>query len=306
MPRAAGLVLVALVAALIIPTSVMAAKADRYTDTSTQLWCGELMSDAGTAYATAWLSDRGETFADLGFWAAPATRETSPVTWAGWSNDTLMSDDGSTLKITFGVYGFNEGDVDDPSDLVFIGDGTLTALLTPAGDAETYSGNDQFGNHHSRSSGSFQAYAVTGSLDLPTGISFDLAGCEAFRMTDKWFSNNPAKSVSHSSELHVSCGWSTEDGYVGLVASETALGTKADLWLETADSFLYGSGSASLNRSAFEAAFDLYPSGTMGQSPPGPPRRAPCCRGWIGSANPRSSAMVASPSRDSCSASLAA
>ena len=105
MPRAVGLVLMALVAALIIPTSVMAAKADRYTDTSTQLWCGELMSDAGTAYATAWLSDRGETFADLGFWAAPATRRV-PVTWAGWSNDTLMSDDGSTLKITFGVYGF--------------------------------------------------------------------------------------------------------------------------------------------------------------------------------------------------------
>ena len=127
MPRAAGLVLVALVAALIIPTSVMAAKADRYTDTSTQLWCGELQSDAGTAYASAWLSDRGETFADLGFWAAPATRETSPITWAGWSNETLMSDDGSTLEITFGVYGSNEGDVDDPSDLVFIGDGTLTA-----------------------------------------------------------------------------------------------------------------------------------------------------------------------------------
>ena len=72
-------------------------------------------------------------------------------------------------------------------------------------------------------------------------------------MTDEWFSNNPANSVSHSSELHVSCGWSTADGYVGLVASETALGTKADLWVETADNFLYGSGSASLSRSAFDA-----------------------------------------------------
>ena len=210
------------------------------------------------AYATAWLSDRGETYADLGFWAAPATRETSPITWAGWSNETLMSDDGSTLEITFGVYGFGEGDVDEPSDLVFIGDGTLTALLTPTGDAETFGGNDQYGNHHFRSSSSYQAYAVTGSLDLPTGISFDLAGCEAFRMTDEWFSNNPAKSVSHSSELHVSCGWSTEDGFVGLVASETALGTKADLWVETADNFLYGSGSVSLSRSAFDATFDLY------------------------------------------------
>ena len=157
MPRATGLALVALMAALILPTSVMAAKADRFTDTSTQLWCGALESDAGTAYVSAWLSDRGETFADLGFWAAPATRETSPVTWAGWSNASLMSTDGSTLEITFGVYGVNEGDVDDPSDLVLIGEGTLTAALTPTGDAESFGGNDQFGNHHYRSNESFQA-----------------------------------------------------------------------------------------------------------------------------------------------------
>ena len=139
-----------------------------------------------------------------------------------------------------------------------IGEGTLTALLTPAGDPETFGGNDQYGNHHFRSSSSYQAYEVSGSLELPTGISFDLAGCQAFRMTDEWFNNNPANSVSHSSELQLSCSWSTEDGYVGLIASETALGTKADLWVETADDFLYGSGSVSLSRSAFEATFDLY------------------------------------------------
>lgn len=258
MPRATGLVLVALMAALVLPTSVMAAKADRFTDTSTQLWCSELRSDAGTAYVSAWHSDRGETFADVGFWAAPATRDTSPVTWAGWSNATQMSTDGSSLEITFGVYGFNEGDVDDPSDLVLIGEGTLTALLIPTGDPETFGGNDQYGNHHFRSSSSYQAFEVSGSLELPTGISFDLAGCQAFRMTDEWFNNNPANSVSHSSELLLSCSWSTEDAFVGLIASETALGTKADLWVETADNYVYGSGSVSLSRSAFEATFDLY------------------------------------------------
>ena len=211
------------------------------------------------AYVNAWLSDSGETFADLGFWAAPATRATSPVTWAGWSNATLMSIDGSTLEITFGVYGFTDGDFEEPSALVFIGDGTLAALLTPAGDPETFRGNDQYGNHHFRSSGSCQRYEVAGSLALPTGISFDLAGCETFRMTDEWFNNNPANSVSHSSELQLSCGWSTEDGYVGLFASETDFGTRADLWVETGDNFLYGGGSVSLSRSTFDATFDLYP-----------------------------------------------
>ena len=269
MTRAIGLNLAALVAVLILPTSVMAAKADRGTETSTQLWCPDLRSGGDSAYVSAWFSDRGEAFADLAYWAEPAEPGTSSMTWAGWSNDTLMSDGGASLEITFGVFGFNEGDVDDPSDLVFIGDGTLTATLTPEGDAQTERFTDQSGNHQFRSIGTFQGYEVSGTLELPTGISFPLAGCEAFRQTSDWFSNNPTSSVSHSNELTVTCGWSTDDGNVGLYASRTALGTKADLWVETADTFLYGSGSVSLSRSAFNATFDLYSKSDDGSGPAG-------------------------------------
>ena len=190
MPRAAGSILVALVAALVLPTSVMAARAERHTESSIQVYCGELRSEAGSAYVNAWLSESGETFADLGFWAAPAEPGESPVTWTGWSNDELMSIDDSTLEITFGVYS-TDGDSEEPSALEFIGDATLAAVLTPAGEPETFRANDQFGNNHIRSSGSWQRYDVAGSLTLPDAISFDLAGCDIFRSTDALVQQQP-------------------------------------------------------------------------------------------------------------------
>ena len=105
MPRAVGSILVALVAALVLPTSVMAARAERHTEASIQVYCGELRSEGGSAYVNAWLSESGETFADLGFWAAPAEPGESPRSPGPEGASTrLMSIDNSTLEITFGVY----------------------------------------------------------------------------------------------------------------------------------------------------------------------------------------------------------
>ena len=77
-------------------------------------------------------------------------------------------------------------------------------------------------------------------------------------MTDTWFSNNPAKSVSHSSELNLSCSWSTDDGFVGLIASETALGQRPTCGSRRPTTSSTVPARLSLSRSAFEATFDLY------------------------------------------------
>jgi hypothetical protein len=257
MPRAAGSILVALVAALVLPGSVVAAKAERNAQTSTQFFCGDLLSEAGSAYVNAWLSDGGETFADLGFWAAPATPGESPMTWVGWSNASLMSEDGSTLEIVFGVHESN-GDAEDPSDLVYVGEGTLAATLTPSGDVETFSYNNREGNHQFRGRGTWQAYDVVGSLALPGGIAFDLSGCEAARFTESWFANRPTATVSHFSELRLACGWETEDGYVSLFAVDGDFGQWADVFVQSADSFVYGGSDPTLSRSAVDVTFDLY------------------------------------------------
>jgi len=256
MPRAAGSILVALVVALMIPTSVLAARAEHTTDASLQVWCGELQSDAGSAYVNAWLSDTGETYADLGFWAAPAELGEDPVTWAGWSNEALTSVGDSTLEITFGVYVPAEDEEHEP---VFVGEGTFSATLAAAGAAETFRSNDQYGNAHSRSSGSVQRYDVSGTLVLPDDITFDLSSCEILRITQDWFSNAPTKSVSHSGQLDLSCGWETEDGYAALFAVNYDVATGANVWISSGDSFLIGAGDATLSSSSFEASFNLYP-----------------------------------------------
>ena len=64
MPRAAGLILVALMAALIIPTPAFAQPGERSTTSSTQLYCDQLQSEAGSAYVVVSLSDGGESYGD--------------------------------------------------------------------------------------------------------------------------------------------------------------------------------------------------------------------------------------------------
>ena len=256
MPRAAGSILVAILVALMIPTTVLAARAEHTTDASLQVWCGELQSDTGSAYVNAWLSDTGETYADLGFWAAPAKLGEDPVTWAGWSNEALASVGDSTLEITFGVYVPADNEEHEP---VFVGEATFSATLAAAGAAETFRYNDQYGNAHSRSSGSVQRYDVSGSLSMPDDITFDLGSCEIIRITQDWFSNTPTKSVSHSDQLDLSCGWETEDGYAALFAVTYDAATGANVWISSGGSFLIGGGDATLSSSSLEASFNLYP-----------------------------------------------
>ena len=85
MPRAAGTILVALVAVLVIAPSAMAAKAERNVVTYTQLICDDLRSEAGYARVSVWTSDGGDAYADLSYWAAPANPEQSVATWYGYS-----------------------------------------------------------------------------------------------------------------------------------------------------------------------------------------------------------------------------
>ena len=46
MPRAVAAILVALVAALILPTAAIAGKAQRFSDSATSLFCPQLESEA--------------------------------------------------------------------------------------------------------------------------------------------------------------------------------------------------------------------------------------------------------------------
>ena len=163
MPRAAGSILVALVAVLVIAPSAMAAKADRHDVTYTELRCDDLQSEAGHARVSVWSSDGGDAYADLAYWAAPANPEQSGPTWYGYSNTAVIADDGSTIDVSIDVYEDGPSDPsEEPYDLPFVGAATLAATLTTSGEAEAFRVPDRWGNHNYRATGSFQSYSVAG------------------------------------------------------------------------------------------------------------------------------------------------
>ena len=259
MPRAAGSILVALVAVLVIAPSAMAAKAERHDVTYTQLVCDELQSEAGYARVSVWTSDGGDAYADLSYWAAPANPEQSGRTWYGYSNAAVIADEGSTIEVTIDVYEDGPSKpTEEPYELPFVGAATLSASLTASGEAESFRVPDRWGNHNYRSTGSFQAYSVTGSLELPGAVSFDLGACQASSIDQTHFSNQPNASVAHWSSLRLSCSWAFDDGLISLFASDDSFGSYSGLVIEGEDGFIYGDGETSLSRSAYDTSFDLY------------------------------------------------
>jgi hypothetical protein len=257
MVRATALLLGTLVATLITPVTVVAATSEHNSQTFSSLYCPDLQSEAGHTTVGASFLDDGYASADLAFWATPADPNDSPITWVGYSNSTVMSPDGTAVEIDFDVYDSNGGDVDDESDLVLIGEATLTATLAPTGDPENFRFQDKSGNRNYRTTGSRQGLAVSGSLSLPQEIGFDLSGCSASRVAETNFSNNPAASVDHWSSLQLSCGWETDDGYASLWASSDVNGSQVEVWISDSDEVVVGYGPATLTRTAFEATVDL-------------------------------------------------
>ena len=259
MPRAAGSILVALVAVLVIAPSAMAAKAERHDVTYTELRCDDLQSEAGHARVSVWSSDGGDAYADLAYWAAPANPEQSGPTWYGYSNTAVIADDGSTIDVSIDVYEDGPSDPsEEPYDLPFVGAATLAATLTTSGEAEAFRVPDRWGNHNYRATGSFQSYSVAGSLELPGALAFDLGACQASRIDQTQFSNQPNASVAHWSTLRLSCSWAFDDGLISLFASSDNFGSYSGLVIEGEHGFIYGDGETSLSRSGFDTSFDLY------------------------------------------------
>lgn len=267
MPRTRPVILAALVAAMVLPGTVIAARAERVTETFTELYCADLRSASGNAHVSAWITDGGETYADLTFWAAPAEPWESAPTWNGYANAALINGDGTSLEITFGVYvAPDEATEDEPVEPMLVGEATLSATLARNGEAQTFGYRDRYGNHQFRSEGTWQPLSVSGDLVLPDDIVFELAGCEASRVTQSHFANRPASAVSHEARRLLTCTWSADLGRVDLYAQADSYGTGAGLWIE-GDEFYHGYGDATLTRTAFETSFDLYP----GSDDPLPP-----------------------------------
>lgn len=245
-----------------------AAPATHFAGTETVVFCAGLTNDAGSVNAFAVDSDQFGTFADLGFWAAPADPLVDDPTWISGSSLVTFGD--LSLNVVYELFEFVPGPTpDDPPFGDPVGEATLDATLTPIGDPEPYDFAFREGNRQFRQSGTVQGYSVSGTLVLPDDITFDLSGCEAFRDEFRIFSNAPASSVFRSSEFQLNCAWETTDGLVFLFASAGEFGTFADIFIEVNDPAspnLAGfSESLTLTESAFDASFELFEQSDEGE-----------------------------------------
>jgi hypothetical protein len=255
-------------ASVALTGSTFGARADRFSDTQTVMVCENLVNDAGTAFTFVAVSDQFGSFGDLAFWASPTTPETDPPTWIAGGSSVLLV--GSALTAQFDLFEFEEPvDPEDPPFGDPVGPATLTATLTPVGDPVSFRIQDHFGNQTQRFQGTRQELSVSGSLELPEGITYDdLSGCAGTVETFVGFMNSPASGISHFTALQLSCGWETTDGFVSLFAAATDTEVFADVFVTDASGDYFGFNTASLTTSEFAATWDLFPAFGGGELDP--------------------------------------
>ena len=242
----------------LLVTPAAAAPAQRISDTETTLFC-EVESEAGTAFVFAIESESFGSFGDLAFWAAPSTPQSGEPTWI--SVTASVNFDESSVTATYELVEFVFGP--NPEDPPFgdpVGTATLEATLTPVGEPQEYSVNEKFGNQVFRRDGIVQEFSVAGTLELPTGITFDLSSCSAAHDTFTSFSNAPASSVFRTSQFTLSCEWDVDGAFVGLFAIADEFGTFSDLFVFGEDFELFGipTSPPTLTTEAYAASFDLF------------------------------------------------
>lgn len=245
--------------AMSLITPVAAAPSQQISDTESVLFCDGLTADAGTAFVFAAESESFGSFGDLTFWAAPATPESSPPTWI--SVTAAVDFDATSVSATFELVEFEPSE--NPEEPPFgdpVGTATLTASLTALGDPQEYDVRNRFGNQLTRRTGTIQDFAVSGELVLPTGITFDLSGCNAVVDSYTAFFNAPASFVGRFSSFVLDCHWEVDGTFVSIFAIAEEFGTFTDLFVSGPDLELFAVPTSEpiLTTEAFAASFDLY------------------------------------------------
>ena len=259
MRRSLALVGAAAIAA-VSAAPIVAAPSQRVTDTQTVIFCEGLQNENedGIVFAFAVDSELQGSFGSLAFWADPLDPESSNPTWISGPSTVDISD--TSVLAMYELFEFVPPEnPEDPPVGEPVGTAVLDATLAPAGDPQPFSFEDRQGNSVFRVSGVTQELSVTGTINLPEGISYDASGCSASRESFTQFSNQPASSVFRSSEFVLSCMWTVDDTFVFLFASGGPFGTFADVHVSGPDGDFSGfTEAAELTTSAFSASWDIF------------------------------------------------
>jgi hypothetical protein len=246
-------------AASLLAAPVSAAPPVRVSDTESVLFCENLANADGVAFVFAVESAQFGSFADLAFWPAGTSPEMSEPAWIAM---TGSADFGPTsVTATFELVEYEPSPTpDEPPFGDPVGTATLNGTLTAVGDPQSYRSQEKNGNQQFRREGVFQEYSVTGSLELPGGIVFDLGSCTAVTDAYTEFTTMPAAHVSRFDQLTLDCFWEVGETTIGLFAFAEEFGGFTGMFVSGPDTELEGVLAApeTFTTESFEATYDLF------------------------------------------------
>jgi hypothetical protein len=221
----------ALVLLSILPGSVAADPVTKFDDHHVGIFC-EVPIDGGFAFV---FIDRSSAFGDAAgaeVWLDPDVPSEDPPTLSG-NTATAEIVEGPTqieLSATFAVF---------DADRVPQGTAVLEATMTPVGAVEPIEQPPGKSNHHSKTTGTFQAYQGSATLTLP-GLEAELTPCFGDVTDISLFETNPRSFVSQNDGVLIDCFWETEDAVAAFFAIQDGFGFFADAFLATVDQELTG------------------------------------------------------------------
>ena len=256
--------------ATLLVTPAAAAPAQRFSDTQAGIVCERLESADGTVFLAAVESDAFGEIADLTFWSAGTSPETSNPTWVSISGSADVTE--TAVTGTFQLVEFAQPST--PEEPPFgdpVGTATLSATLTPDGEPVPFDDRFSQGNQKFRVSGVVQNYTVTGTVELPGGLIFDLSTCDGFRATFTEFRNSPASQVSRFESFDLSCSWRIGETFISLFAVADEFGGFGQLFISTPETEVIGFEIArELSLEAFSASYELIELTEPGPGPEPP------------------------------------
>ena len=244
-----------------IPAATLAAPPSRLADTQTTLDC-ELSGTSGTTFVSVGISAEFGEFGGLAHWAAGTAPFEDPPVWVSDGVDISLSPDGSHLSAVFDLFEVVPGEepvLGDP-----VGTAVLDAMLSASGPVEDITERFRDGNRQIKVSGTSQPLSVSGSLELPQGISYgDLSGCVASLSTISIFETNPNTFVFGADQITLACFWMDEESAVDLFGVTEEFGSFADIFVTDASGSYFGfAEDATLTTQAFSASFQLISEAT--------------------------------------------
>jgi len=251
-------------AALTVPLIIAAPAAAHapldFTEDATSVACEAVTSEAGTVRLTASVSSPSGPAGFLLFWAAPTDPAFAPPTLVSLGMDASVEADGS-LVATYDM--FIPGDLGiTAGEPVFVGTAELTTKLSPIGPAQVIDEITRNGNSQFRIQGTSQALAVVGSLTIPIGGTFELAGCMGEREVLAFFATQPDADVSTIDRTRVECFWVTDDGFVALEAQADEDDVFAQVLVIDGSGAYFGLGVPSLSPDGIDAIVALDSAGS--------------------------------------------